>query len=94
MLIEKFHIQTHFMWTTTLLWRKKIKPKSLNNSETVHSYICIAAFHLGMIEEPCGWHDIGAEPEDGEWWTHLEDGRMNPDVHDWSKMLAGQLSSN
>ena len=41
---------------------------------TVHSYICIAAFHLGMIDEPREGCDIEAETEDGEWWTHLEDG--------------------
>ena len=33
---------------------------------------------------------IEAEPEDGEWWTRLEDGRMDPDVHDRRKMLAEQ----
>jgi len=27
-------------------------------------------------------HDFGAESEDGEWWTHLEDGWMDPDMHD------------
>ena len=37
---------------------------------------------------------IEAEPEHGEWWTRLEDGRMDPDVHDWRKMLAEQLLSN
>ena len=46
------------------------------------SYICIVTFILGTIEEPREWCDIGAEPEDGEWWTHPEDGRMDPDVHD------------
>ena len=33
-------------------------------------------------------------PEDGEWWTRLEDGRMDPDVHDRRKMLAEQISFN
>ena len=37
---------------------------------------------------------IEAEPEDGEWWRRLEDGRMDPDVHDRRKMLAEQLSDN
>ena len=37
---------------------------------------------------------IEAKPEDGEWWTRLEDGRMDPDVHDRRKMLAEQLLSN
>ena len=25
---------------------------------------------------------VEAETEDGEWWTRLEDGWMDPDVHD------------
>ena len=48
----------------------------------MHSYICIVAFHLGTIDAPCEGCDVGAEPEDGEWWTRLEDGQMDPDVHD------------
>ena len=60
----------------------------------MHSYICIAAFHLGTIDEPREGCGVEAEPEDGEWWTHLEDGWMNPDVLDRRKMLAEQLSSN
>ena len=60
----------------------------------MHSYICIVAFHLGTIEEPREWRDVEAEPEDGEWWTRLEDGRMDPDVHDRRKMLAEKLFSN
>ena len=45
----------------------------------MHSYICIAAFHLGTIDEPREGCGVEAEPEDGEWWTHLEDGRIDPD---------------
>ena len=60
----------------------------------MHSYICIAAFHLGTIDEPREGCDIEAEPEDGEWWTHLEDGWMDPDVHDRRQMLAKRVSSN
>ena len=48
----------------------------------MYSYICIVAFHLGMIDEPREWRDVGVEPEDDEWWTRLEDGQMDPDVHD------------
>ena len=47
-----------------------------------------------MIDEPREECDVGAESEDGEWWTCLEDGRMDPDVHDRRKMLAEHLSSN
>ncbi|XP_039835025.1 uncharacterized protein LOC120695877 [Panicum virgatum] len=36
----------------------------------------------GAIDEPHGGCDVGAEPEDGEWWTRLEDGRLDPDVLD------------
>ena len=46
----------------------------------MHSYICIVAFHLGTIDEPREGCDVRAEPEDSEWWTRLEDGRMDPDV--------------
>ena len=38
--------------------------------------------------------DDGIEPQDGEWWTHLEAGRMDPDVHDQKKTLVKQVSSN
>ena len=59
----------------------------------MHSYICIVAFHLGTIDEPREGRDVEAEPEDGEWWTRLGDGRMNPYVHDRRK-IARRLSSN
>jgi len=36
-------------------------------------------------------HDFGAELENGEWWIHLEDGWMDPDVHDQRK-IARQAS--
>jgi len=38
--------------------------------------------------------DDGTESQGDEWWMHLEDGRMDPDVHDQRKMLAEQLSFN
>ena len=60
----------------------------------MHSYICIVAFYLGTIEEPREWRDIGAEPEDGEWWICLEDGRVDPDVQDQRKLLVEQFFSN
>ena len=47
-----------------------------------------------MIDEPREWRDVEDEPEDNEWWTRLEDGRMDPDVHYRRKMLAEQLFSN
>ena len=67
---------------------------SRNESIIFVSYIYIVAFHLGTIDEPREGCDVGAEPEDGEWWTRLEDGRMDLDVHDRRKMLAEKLSSN
>ena len=54
-------------------------------------HCCIS---LGTIDEPREWRDVEDEPEDDEWWTRLEDGRMDPDVHDRRKMLAEQLSFN
>ena len=60
----------------------------------MHSYIYIVAFHLGMIDEPREGCDIEDEPEDGEWWTHLEDGWMDPDVLDRRQVLAKRVSSN
>ena len=60
----------------------------------MHSYICIVAFHLGTIDEPRERCDVGAKSEDGEWWKHPEDGRMDLDVHDRRKMFAEQLFSN
>ena len=44
--------------------------------------------HLGTIDESREGRNVGVELEDGEWWTHPEDGRMDPDVHDRRKMLA------
>jgi len=78
-------LQLEFGWPPSL---------SRNKSIIFFSYICIVAFHLGTIDEPREGCDVGAEPEDGEWWTRLEDGRMDLDVHDRRKMLAEQLSSN
>ena len=60
----------------------------------MHSNICIVAFHLGTIDVPPEGCDVEVEPEDGEWWTCLEDGRMDPDVHDRRKMFVEQLSFN
>ena len=54
----------------------------------------MVAFHLGTIDEPHEGCDVGAVPEGGEWWTRLEDGRMDPDVHYRRKMLTEQLSFN
>ena len=72
-------LQLEFGWSLSM---------SRNKCFIFISYICIVAFHLGTIEEPREWRDIGAGPEDGEWWTHPEDGRMDPDVHDRRKMFA------
>ena len=58
------------------------------------SYICIAAFHLDTIDESREGCDVEAELEDGEWWTHLEDGRVDPDVQDRRKLLVEQFFSN
>jgi hypothetical protein len=38
----------------------------------MHLYL---ASHLGMLYAPHEGRDVGAEPEDGVWWTYPEDGR-------------------
>ena len=48
----------------------------------MYSYICIVAFYLVTIDAPREGRDVGAELEDGEGWTRLEDGQMDLDVHD------------
>ena len=51
------------------------------------SHVAILAFihmhcasHIGTLDEPREGCDVGAEPEDGVWWTYPEDGRT-PGVH-------------
>ena len=58
---------------------------------TLHSYICIVAFHLGTIDVPREGCDVEAEPGDGEWWIHLEDGRMDSDVHDQGRCSPSSI---
>ena len=50
------------------------------------------ASYLGTLDEPREGHDVGAEPEDGVWWTYPEDGRTRQ-VLGW-KILAKRVSSN
>ena len=71
-------------------------PPSISRNKCIIfvSYICIVVFHLGTIDVPREGCDVEAEAEDGEWWTRLEDGRMDPDVHDRRKMLVEQFFSN
>ena len=33
------------------------------------------ASHLGVLDEPREGRDVGAEPEDGVWWTYPKGGR-------------------
>ena len=81
--------------SSTLQLESGWSPSMLRNKCIIYiSYICIVVFHLGTIEESREWRVIGAEPEDGEWWTRLEDGRVDPDVQDWRKLLVEQFSSN
>ena len=35
------------------------------------------ASQLGTLDEPREGRDIGAEPEDGVWWTYPKDGRTS-----------------
>ena len=50
------------------------------------------ASHLGTLDEPREGRDVGAEPEDGVWWTYPEDGRTGQ-VLGW-EILAKRASSN
>jgi len=61
---------------------------------SMHSYICIVASHLGTIDESYEGRATGAEPEDDVGGHILNDGWMEPDVHDQRKMLAKRVSSN
>ena len=58
----------------------------------MHSYVYIVAPHLGMLDAPREGPDVGAEPEDGVWWIHLEDGRTKQVLR--LEMLAKRVSSN
>ena len=78
-------LQLEFSWPPSI---------SRNKCIIYISYICIVVFHLGTIEESREWRVIGAEPEDGEWWTRLEDGRLDSVVLDRRKMLAEHLFFN
>ena len=45
-----------------------------------------------MLDAPREGPDVGAEPEDGVWWTYPEDGRTKQ-VTRW-EMLTKRVSSN
>ena len=77
-LIEKFHDQTHFRWTTTLSWRKNNKTKIAKQLGTLHSYICIVTFHLGTIDVPREGCDVEAEAGPGEAQVNFADAIENP----------------
>ena len=76
------------------MWRKNNNIYIVKQLGTLHSYVCIAAIHLDTVDELCEVCDDGVEPEDSEWWTHPEDGRMDSDVHDRREMLVEQLFFN
>ena len=48
------------------------------------------ASHLGMLDEPREGCDVGAEPEDGVWWTYPKDERTGQ-VLGW-EILANRVS--
>jgi hypothetical protein len=43
---------------------------------SMHSHICIVAPHIGTLVETCEGSSVGAKPEDGVWWIHPKDGRL------------------
>ena len=77
MLIKKFHIQLALCWTTTLSWRKNNNLYIVEQLETLHSYICIVAFHLGMIDVPREGCDVEAEAGPGEAQVNFKDAVEN-----------------
>jgi hypothetical protein len=48
----------------------------------MHSYHCISFRYARCTTRGCEARADGTEPQDGEWWIHLEDGWMEPEVHD------------
>ena len=50
------------------------------------------ASHLGALDEPREGRDVGAEPEDGVWWTYPEGGRTGQVLE--REMLTKRVSSN
>ena len=60
----------------------------------MYSYHCISFRYARCTTCGCEARADGNEPQDGEWWIHLEDGWMDPDVHDRRKILAKRVSSN
>jgi hypothetical protein len=59
---------------------------------SMHSYICIVAPYLGTLAETREGCGVGAQPKDGVWWIHPEDGRIGQ-VLDW-EMLAKRVLSD
>ena len=55
-------------------------------------HIHALASHLGTLDEPCEGRDVGAEQEDGVWWTYSEGGRTGQVLR--REMLAKRVSSN
>jgi hypothetical protein len=55
----------------------------------MHLYL---ASHLGTLDELREGHDVGAELEDGVWWTYPQDGRTKQVLG--REILAKQVSSN
>jgi hypothetical protein len=63
----------------------------------MHSYLSIVASHLDTLD--VRGVDVKHEMLEPSqkmvyWWMHLEDERMDPDVHDQRKLLAKRVSSN
>ena len=59
----------------------------------MHQHFCISFRYARCTTRGREARDDGTKPQDGVWWTHLEDGRMDPDVHDQRK-IARRASSN
>jgi hypothetical protein len=43
---------------------------------SMHSHMCMVASYIGTLAETCEGCGVGAKPEDGVWWIHPEDRRI------------------
>ena len=60
----------------------------------MHLHRCMSFRYARRTTHGRATQDFGAKLEDGEWWIHLEDGWMDPDVHDRRQILAKRVSFN
>ena len=92
--IALHHARTHAIVTLSLPCLFFLLYRLLHFHAFRHMHWCISFRYARRTTHGHETHDFGAELEDGEWWILLEDGWMDPDVHDRRQMLAKRVSSN